>query len=113
MSSPVETARSGPPPSPATIFEAIVKQQAVAASYNRGEVTLAPHVIYTRHDEIYVDAITLDRDGRPPKEEKLGAFKLSGLAGLRITPRRFTPSALFDPKDKRYEGTLLMAVEQG
>src|SRR3546814_7929232 len=25
-----------------TIFEAIVKQQAVAATYNRGEVTLAP-----------------------------------------------------------------------
>ena len=100
-----------PPPSPATIFEAIVKQLAVAATYNRGEVTLAPHIIYTRHDEIYVDAVTLERDGKPPREEKIGAFKLAGLTGLRITPRRFTPHTLFNPDEQRYEGTALMAVE--
>lgn len=111
MSSTIESPRSGPAPSPAVIFEAIVKLQAVAATYNRGEVTLAPHAIYTRHDEIYVDATTLDRDGRPPKEEKMGAFKLAGLGGLRITPRRFAVSALWNPGEKRYEGTMLMAVE--
>ncbi len=101
-----------PPPSPAVVFEAIVKQLAVAASYNRGEVTLAPHVIYTRHDEIYVDAVTLERDGKPPKEEKMGSFKLAGLSGLRVTPRRFAVNALYDANDKRYAGTVLMAIER-
>ncbi|RZM30883.1 MAG: hypothetical protein EOP67_35920 [Sphingomonas sp.] len=104
-------ADAGPPPSPATIFEAIVKRQCVAAIYNRGEVTLAPHMIYTRHDELYVDATTLERDGKPPKEEKMGTFKLAGLASLRLTPRRFTPSALFVPADPKYRDVALMGVE--
>lgn len=98
-------------PSPATIFEAIVKQVAVAATYNRGSVTLAPYMIYTRADEVYVDAVTLERDGKPPKEEKIGTFKLAGLAGLRVTPRRFTPDPQHRPGDKRYAHDVLMTVE--
>lgn len=93
------------------IFEAIVKQQAVAAVYNRGEVTLAPHAIYTRHGELYADAVTLERDGKPPREVKIGAFKLAGLAQLRITPRRFKPEPMFRATDPKYADVLLMAVE--
>lgn len=98
-------------PSPATIFEAIVKRQMVAATYNRGEVVLAPHMVFSRHDEIYVDALTVERDGRPPREEKIGTFKLAGLGGLRLTPRRFVPSALFDAADAKYASGALMAVD--
>ena len=106
------THRASPPPDTTpTVFEAIVKRLALAATYNRGEVTLAPHAIYTRHDEIYVDAVTIERDGKPPKEEKLGAFKLAGLSPLRLTARRFERSALFDENDPKYAGVLLMAVE--
>lgn len=93
------------------VFEAIVKQQAISATYNRGEVTLAPHVLYTKHGEIYLDALTIERDGAPPREPKVGAFKLSGLARLRITPRRFTPSELFVRDDAKYEGVTLLAVD--
>ena len=93
------------------VFEAVVKKQAIAATYNRGAVTLAPHIVYTKHGEIYLDAVTLERDGKPPKEEKIGAFKLSGLTGLRITPRRFTPSELFMPHDEKYVGVTLLVVE--
>lgn len=93
------------------VFEAIVKQQAIAATYNRGTVTLAPHVLYTKHGEIYLDALTLERDGQPPKEAKIGAFKLAGLSALRITPRRFKPSELYMPGEARYAGVTLLAVE--
>lgn len=93
------------------VFEAIVKKQALAATYNRGVVTLAPHILYTKHGEFYLDATTLERDGQPPKEEKLGAFKLTGLNGVRITPRRFTPSALFDAGEGKYDGVTLLAIE--
>ena len=93
------------------VFEAIVKQQAIAATYNRGEVTLAPHILYTKHGEIYLDALTLERDGQPPKEPKIGAFKLAGLSALRITPRRFKPSELFVPREERYAGVTLLSVE--
>ena len=92
------------------ILEAIVKHMAVAATYNRGEVVLAPHILYTRHGELYVDAVTSERDGKPPKEAKVGAFKLAGLNPLRITARRFEPSPLFDAADPRYEGQTLMAI---
>lgn len=112
MSATIERQPTTPPPSPAVIFEAIVKHLAVAATYNRGDVTLAPHAIYTRHDEIYVDALTLDRDGKPPREEKIGTFKLAGLGALRITPRRFQPSALYQPGEKRYEHTMLMEIDR-
>lgn len=94
-----------------TIFEAIVKQQAVAATYNRGEVMLAPHIVYTRHGEMYVDALTLARDGKPPKEPKIGAFKLDGLGALRLTPRKFEPSDLFVRDDPKYDGVALLAIE--
>ncbi len=93
------------------VFEAIVKQQAIAAMYNRGSVTLAPHILYTKHGEIYLDALTLDRDGVPPKEPKIGAFKLAGLSALRITPRRFKPSELFVASEEKYAGVTLLAVE--
>lgn len=107
----MERPASPPPATTPTVFEAIVKQLAIAATYNRGEVTLAPHVIYTRHGELYVDAVTLERDGKPPKEVKLGAFKLAGLTPLRLTARRFTVSELFHAGDAKYDGVTLMAVE--
>ena len=99
-------------PSPATVFEAIVKQLALAATYNRGEVTLAPHAIYTRAGEVYLDALTIERDGKPPKEEKIGTFKLAGLNGLRVTAQRFQPNPLYQGVDKRYEVQMLMEVER-
>lgn len=102
-------------PDPATpiMLEAIVKKQAVAATYNRTELTLAPHILYTRHGDLHIDAVTVERDGKPPKEVKLGTYKLAGLSGVRITPRRFVANALFDPAAERYVGKTLMAVEPG
>lgn len=103
-----QTSPAGPVP---TMFEAIVRLRAVSATYNRGSVTLAPHALYTRHDEMYVDAVTLDRDGKPPREVKLGTFKLDGLNDLSLTGQEFAPSTLFSAGEEKYAGTLLMAVE--
>ncbi len=103
-------APTGPVP---TMFEAIVRQLAVSATYNKGVVTIAPHILYTRHGEIYVDAITVERDGKPPREEKLGTFKLDGLVDPTITAKTFKPSALFEPAAEKYDGVTLMAVERG
>ena len=115
MTSPATQERnpvpSAPPPTTPAVLEAIVKKLAVAASYNRGEVTLAPHVLYTRHGELYLDAITIERDGKPPKEIKLGTFKLAGLAPLRLTARRFSVNPMFRSNDHRYADNTLMAVE--
>lgn len=102
-------------PAPGTapiVFEAIVKKLALAATYNRGEITLAPHIIYTRHGEMYVDGVTLERDGKPPKEAKVGAFKLAGLSPLRLTARRFVPHTMFNAADAKYADVTLMAIDR-
>lgn len=101
-------APSGPAP---TIFEAIVRRLCVSATYNRTQVILAPHAIYTRHGDLFVDAITLTLNGAPPRETKLGTFKLVGLNDLERTNRSFVPSALFVAGDPKYAGQLLLAVD--
>jgi hypothetical protein len=73
-------------------------------------VTLAPHILYTKHGELHVDAVTLEREGKPPKEVKLGTFKLAGLHPLRITARRFARSQLYSAAEARYAGATLMAI---
>ena len=99
---------AGPVP---TMFEAIVRLITVSATYNRGTVTIAPHILYTRHGEMYVDAVTVERDGKPPREVKIGTFKLDGLKDVTLAGKHFVPNALFVPSDEKYAGNSLMAVE--
>lgn len=104
---------SGAPAGPAPmLFEAVVTQRCVEATYNGGTVVLSPHVAFVRHGEIYVGATTVERDGNPPREVKVGIFKLDGLAGLRLSDRKFVPSAVFDPHDERYADSTLVMVDQ-
>lgn len=97
--------------SPAIALEAIARLRCVTATYNRGVVTLAPHILYTRHDELYIDATTIDRDGNPPREVKIGTFKLDGLGDLTLVEQEFAPNALFEPQAEKYVGVTLLAVE--
>jgi hypothetical protein len=92
-------------------LEAIALRKCLRATYNRMTVILAPHILYTRHDELFIDAVTVERDGRPPREIKLGTFKLAGLKDLSLDGRPFEPDLLFDPTDVKYAGVTLFAVE--
>jgi hypothetical protein len=93
------------------LLEAIALRKCIVATYNRMRVKLAPHVLYTRHDELFVDAVTVERDGQLPREVKLGTFKLTGLKDLEFAGRTFQPESLFNPNDSKYEGSMLFAVE--
>jgi hypothetical protein len=93
------------------LLEAIALRKHVEAIYNRVAVKLAPHILYTRHDELFVDAVTVERDGQPPRELKLGTFKLAGLRDLALGDGRFLPQPFFDAADPRYAGVALFAVE--
>ena len=92
-------------------FEAIALRKCVRATYNRMSVTLAPHILFTRHDELFIDAVTIERDGQKPREIKIGTFKLAGLKDPSLLEQRFTPERLFDPADEKYAGVTLFAVE--
>lgn len=101
-------APTGPVP---TVFEAIVRKRCLRATYNRTAITLAPHIIYTRHDDLFIDGVVLERDGKPPKELKLGTFKLAGLNAVGLTERNFAANPLFAASDPKYGDAALMAVE--
>lgn len=94
-----------------TVLEAIALRKCLEATYNRTRIRLAPHILYTRHDQLYLDGVTLERDGKPPREFKVGAFKLYGLNDLALTDRVFDPQPVFNPQEDRYQGNTLFAVE--
>jgi hypothetical protein len=93
------------------ILEAIALKKCVTVTYNRAPVTLAPHILYTRHNEPHVDAVTVDRGGQQPREIKLGTFKLSGLSDAALAPHKFIFFDGFDQKADRYDGVTLFVVE--
>lgn len=95
----------------ALVLQAIALKKCVEATYNRTKVRLAPHILYTRHDELYLDAVTMERDGQPPREVKIGTFKLTGLQDLAVGDRPFEPESIFDPRSEKYQGVTLFAVE--
>lgn len=95
----------------AIVIEAIARQRCVSATYNRTRIVLAPHILYTRNEALFIDAVTLERDGQPPREARLGSFKLDGLGAVALHDRPFRVSELYEPATERYAGTALFAVE--
>lgn len=93
------------------IFEAIALKKCLAATYNRMQVTLAPHILYTRHNDLFIDAITIERDGEPPREKKIGVFKLAGLKELSLADQPFEPEAMFNPAAPKYAGETVFSIE--
>ncbi|HEX7876403.1 MAG TPA: hypothetical protein VF489_07425 [Sphingobium sp.] len=96
---------------PTTFFEAIALQKCLTATYNKLVVKLAPHILYTRHDEMFIDAVAVEREGRPPRELKLGTFKLAGLNDVILTDETFEAMhGLYDENDSKYKGVTLFAI---
>jgi hypothetical protein len=94
------------------LFQGIALCKCVTAVYNKMAVTLAPHILYTRHGELYLDAVTVERDGNLPRELKLGSFKVTGLTEVQISERDFEPMmGLYEPEAMLYEGTTVFAVQ--
>ena len=93
------------------VLEAIALRKCLDAVYNNGTVRLAPHILFSRHEELYLAAVTVSRDGQPPREAKLGTFKLVGLRDLSLADETFSPFAGFDPLAPDLGGTCLFALE--
>ena len=95
----------------ALVRRAIATRTCILAVYNKGRVKLAPYVLYERDDAAFVDAVTIERDGRPPREPKLGAFRVSGLNELRPTVETFDRKVEVALGDVRYTDGILAHLE--
>lgn len=89
---------------------AIANKLCVRATYNRGAVTLAPHVLFERHGNPHVDAVVYERDGVAPAEEKLGTYNLAGLRDVVLTSEPLHVFAGFDPNQDRYAEKTLASI---
>jgi hypothetical protein len=92
------------------LLEAIALKKCVRTIYNGVSMKLAPHVLYAKNNALFVDAITLEKHGEPPRDRKLGAFHLQGLNELRVVDEHFEPDPLFEPDAQKYEGVALFKV---
>ena len=86
----------------AVLAESIGRRVCVNATYNRVAVVLAPHSLFERHGDLFLRAVTIEHDGRKPREARLGTFNAKGLSGLTPTRRLFS-AALFRPLEAAAE----------
>lgn len=94
------------------ILEAIALKKCVTTVYNGVAMKLAPHVLYSKNNALFIDAITLEKHGEPSREKKLGAFHLQGLNELHIIDEHFETDELFEPDAEKYEGVALFKVSE-
>ena len=89
-----QTEGGEPLPAREAVAAAIMRRVCLRAKYNGGEVLLQPSLLYQEHDAQFLLAVTVSRDGKPPREPKLGTFRLSGLTSLGIEGVMFEPAEL-------------------
>ena len=72
------------------LFEAIATRKCLHATYNRVRMKLAPHILYTRNDAVFISMPSRSKkSGAEPREKKLGSFKLDGLSGVAVADEAF------------------------
>lgn len=94
----------------AIVGEAIRERRCLTGTYNNGLVRLAPYVLFARHNELFVDGVVIDRDGKPPREQKLATFKLKGLGRVRAVEERFQQLLELDLNAPRYAGAVVADI---
>jgi hypothetical protein len=84
------------------IGQAIERRLCLRWTYNRTAMLVAPQILFRKHEELFADAVVLERNGAAPAELKLGSFKLAGLSGLSLSGVAFDPSPLLERDNPRY-----------
>ena len=92
------------------LLEAIALKKCVTATYNNVAMKLAPHVLYSKNNALFIDAITLEKHGEPTREKKLGAFHLLGLNDLKLIEQLFEMDSLFQADAEKYAGVTLFMI---
>lgn len=95
-----------------TILEAIATKRCITASYNGTAFLLAPHILYTRIDLVYLDAVPLTKNGALPREVKMATFKVDGMSDIALAEDAFDISPLYEPWQDKYRDKTLFSVPE-
>ncbi|SNS45954.1 hypothetical protein SAMN06295955_101868 [Sphingopyxis indica] len=93
-----------------TLLQAIATRHMVAADYNGARLTLAPHLMFERHGDLFVSAHNPAKAIRSDEEPRLGHFKLEGLRAVELLEAGFDPLPGFAPVPPKADDTLILAV---
>jgi len=93
------------------VLEGIVRLRCLQVTYNHTRMIVGPHILYTRNESLYTDAVIVSREGMLPREPKVATFKVDGLKEVSVLERGFEVSDLFDPELEKYAGVTLMMIE--
>lgn len=88
-----------------SIQEAIAGKRFLEFTYNRMRMKVAPHALYTRHGDLFLDAVSVERDGKSLTDPRMGTFKLAGLENIQVMTTSFIPFPGFDAGDVKYAET--------
>lgn len=91
------------------LMEAIVRKRTVAVHYNGQDITIAPHLLFERHGDLFVGALNLSKNWRDD-ERRLGQFKLAGLRAAKLLDEGFDPLPAYRAEPPRGEDTIVMAL---
>jgi len=92
------------------LMEAIARKQAVTARYNGNVIKLAPHLLFERHGDLFISALNMSKSWRADDEQRLGQFKLAGLAAMELLEEHFDPLPTYEPATPRSDDTLILAI---
>lgn len=93
-----------------TLMEAIARRRAVIAQYNGEHIKLAPHLLFERRGDLYVQALNMSKPSRPDEQPRLGQFKLAGLIATKLLDERFDPMPDFDANPPHPSDASVLAV---
>lgn len=92
------------------MMEAIARRRTVTAQYNGNVMNLAPHLLFERHGDLFVSALNMNKNWRSPEEQRLGQFKLDGLAATELRDETFDPLPTYEAAVPRPDDTLILAI---
>lgn len=94
------------------ILEAIATKYCLKAAYNGTQFLLAPHILFTRRDLVYLDAVPILKNGAPPREVKMATFKVDGMSDIALADQAFEISPLYEPWQEKYRDKTLFSVPE-
>ncbi|QHD67947.1 hypothetical protein GS397_13475 [Sphingobium yanoikuyae] len=71
----------------AILVRSIEARHCASWMYNHLKILAAPQILYRRNDNLYCDAVVIQHDGKAPREEKLGTFRLAGMTAVKSIAR--------------------------